>query len=67
MNRIVFTFDDDLLRDATKHQRIVNTCTGVVYVDQLKVTIGRCIANLELIATVNEPEDMLREVEYLPL
>jgi len=43
------------------------TFAGVVYAHQLRVNIGRCIADLELIAKATEPEDWLNRLEYLPL
>ena len=33
----------------------------------MNVTIGQCVADLELIAKVYEPADMANRVEYLPL
>jgi hypothetical protein len=34
---------------------------------RLNVTIGQCVADLELIAKGYEPEDMVNRFEYLPL
>jgi hypothetical protein len=67
LGRVLFTQDDDLLREATERQRHSVAFAGVIYGHQLKVTIGQCIGDLELIATVNEPEDCANRVEYLPL
>ena len=33
----------------------------------LRITIGRCVQDLELIAKAGEPEEMANRVEYLPL
>jgi len=65
--RIVFTQDDDFLREAAERQARQQYFTGVVYAHQLKVTIGQCIADLELIAKLGEPEEFANRVEYLPL
>jgi hypothetical protein len=65
--RVLFTHDDDLLREAAEHQRYGIAFAGVVYAHQLKVTIGQCIRDLELIAKVNDPEDCANQVIYLPL
>ncbi len=36
-------------------------------IHQLRITVGQAIRDLELLATVYEPEDMENRVEYLPL
>jgi hypothetical protein len=35
--------------------------------NQLRVTIGQCINDLEIIAKAGEPEDFHNRVEHLPL
>jgi hypothetical protein len=40
---------------------------GVIYVHQLKLTIGQTIAELELIARAGNPGDFRNRIEYLPL
>jgi hypothetical protein len=67
LGRVLFTQDDDLLREAAERQRHGVAFAGVIYGHQLKVTIGQCISDLALIAKVNEPEDCANRVEYLPL
>jgi len=39
---------------------------GVVYAHQLAISIGQAVRDLELIAKVLDPGDMLNRVEYLP-
>ncbi len=67
LGRVLFTHDEDLLREAAERQQRGERFAGVVYAHQLKVTIGQCIRDLELLATVNEPEDCANRVEYLPV
>lgn len=67
LGRVLFSQDDDLLREAAHLQRTGISFAGVVYAHQLKVTDGKAIDDLELIAKVYEPEDMESRVEYLPL
>lgn len=67
LGRILFSQDDDLLREAAERQANGQPFAGVVYAHQLKVSIGQCIADLELIAKVGEPEDFANRVEYLPV
>ena len=56
--RALFTRDADLLTEAVRRQRARLTFAGVIYAHQLHVTLGQCIADLELIANVGEPADL---------
>jgi hypothetical protein len=40
---------------------------GVIYVSQLKIAIGKCVADLELLAELTDPAEWMSRVEYLPL
>ena len=66
LDRVLFSQDDDLLREATRRQAAGEAFAGVVYAHQLKVTIGGCIEDLTLIAEVGEPADLANAVEFLP-
>jgi hypothetical protein len=65
--RVIFTQDEDFLREAHRRQEDGRDFVGVIYAHQLNMTIGQCVNDLELIAKVYEPEDWERRVEYLPL
>lgn len=67
LNRVIFTRDDDLLALAGQRQRTGVYFPGVVYAHQLRVSIGACIHDLELIAQVGEPGDLADSVQFLPL
>jgi hypothetical protein len=67
LEHALFTQDDDLLREAAERQRQGVAFAGIIYAHQLKVTIGQCIRDLELIAKTSEPGDCANRVEYLPL
>lgn len=67
LSRVLFSRDEDLLREAKLCHASGRSFAGVIYAHQLRVTIGRCIEDLELIAKVCEPEDLRNRVEYLPL
>jgi hypothetical protein len=67
LGRVLFSQDEDLLSEAARRQYSGETFAGVIYAHQLKVTIGQCINDLELIAQVGEPEEFANRVEYLPL
>ena len=64
---MLFTRDDDLLAEATRRQREGIPFHGIVYAHQLRVSIGRCVEDLDLIAKVAEPVDLMAQVVFLPL
>lgn len=67
LERVLFTRDDDLLIEATKRQRDGISFYGVIYAHQLRVSIGTCIEDLEIIAKAGETEDLMNGVKFLPL
>ena len=67
LGRVLFTQDDDLVVEAVRRQRDDIPFSGVIYAHQLRTSIGRCIQDLELIASAGEPEDMADRIEFLPL
>lgn len=64
---VLFTQDEDLLREAAQRQERGEAFAGVIYAHQLKVTVGQCIRDLEVIALAGVSEDFANRVEYLPL
>ncbi len=67
LGRVLFTRDHDLLQEATKRQRSGLPFNGVIYAHQLRVSIGACIRDLEIIAKAGEPGDLQKLVQFLPL
>jgi hypothetical protein len=67
LERVLFTQDDDFLVEATKRQREGIPFRGVIYAHQLRVSIGTCIHDFEIIAKAGEPEDLINRVQFLPL
>ncbi|MCQ3980799.1 MAG: hypothetical protein DPW09_45955 [Anaerolineae bacterium] len=67
LGRVMFSQDEDLLVEAQRRQAEGLPFTGVIYAHQMRVTIGHCIRDLELIAQAADPEDLANRVEYLPL
>lgn len=67
LGRTLFSQDDDLLVEAHHRQASGIPFSGLVYGHPMHVTIGDCIRDLELIAKVADPEDLLNWVEFLPL
>lgn len=66
LERVLFTMDDDLLVEAAARQSQGVAFGGVIYAHQLRVSIGACVRDLELIAKVGEPEDLRGRVQFLP-
>ena len=67
VGRVLFTRDDDLLAEATQRQQAGISFRGVIYAHQLRVSIGRCVEDLEIIAKAGEPEDLMNQVMFLPI
>lgn len=67
LRRIVFTQDSDFLREAVVRSRAATAFPGIVYAHPLHITIGRMIADLELLGKEADPHEMANHVEHLPL
>lgn len=67
LGRVLFTRDEDLLKEASRRQQEGVPFNGVIYAHQLRVSIGLCVQDLEYIAKVGEPTDLQDSVKYLPL
>ena len=64
---VLFTRDYDLLQEAATRQRNKMSFNGSIYAHQLRVSVGICIRDLEIIAKAGESEDLENRVEFLPL
>jgi hypothetical protein len=67
LGRVLFTRDDDFIVEAVRRQREGIDFHGVIYAHQLRVSIGTCVQDLEIIAKAGELEDLMNEVKFLPL
>ncbi|GAB1470628.1 hypothetical protein MASR2M66_15060 [Chloroflexota bacterium] len=56
-----------MLEEAAKFHRAGRIFSGVIYAHQLRVTIGVCVQDLEIIAKSTDENDMENQVIYLPL
>jgi hypothetical protein len=56
-----------LLVEAARRQRRGREFSTVVFAHQLRVTIGGCVADLELIARSLRPDEAKNRVVHLPL
>jgi predicted nuclease of predicted toxin-antitoxin system len=67
LNRILVTFDSDLLVEAQLRQQFKIFFAGVIYAHSIRLSIGQKIEQLEIVAKVSEPEDLINKVLYLPI
>lgn len=67
LKRALFTQDDDLIAESVKRQENNIHFYGVIYAHQLRVPIGICVRDLELIAKAGEPDDIINKIQFLPL
>lgn len=67
LKRTIFTYDDDFLVEVTKRQRSGRLFYGLIYAHHLRVSIGTCINDLELLARYGEVEEIKNQIMFLPL
>lgn len=67
LGHILFTRDQDLLKEAAARLGKGERFATVVFAGQLEVSIGRCVADLEVIAKAAEPQEAVNQIVYLPL
>lgn len=67
LGRVLFTQDNDLLLEGATRQKKGIPFNGVIYAHQMRVSIGTCIHDLEIIAKAGEAEDLLNKIQFLPL
>ena len=66
LDRVLFSQDDDLLAEANLRLETGVRFVGLVYAQQIDLSIGQAVRDLELIAKEYEPEDIENRIEYLP-
>jgi predicted nuclease of predicted toxin-antitoxin system len=66
LGRVLFTQDDDLLREAAVRQANAAHFSGVVFAHQESVSIGQCVRDLEMMVLAGAPEDFVDLVYFLP-
>jgi hypothetical protein len=67
LKRAIFTHDDDLLIEATKRHRAGQIFYGVIYAHHLRVSIGTCVKDLEILTRFSNIEEIKNQVIFLPL
>src|SRR5262249_9775661 len=67
LGRVLVSQDEDLLREGAKRLSEHKDFSGIIYAHQLRITIGRMVEDLELIARATSAEEWWGRIEYLPL
>jgi predicted nuclease of predicted toxin-antitoxin system len=67
LGRILFTQDQDFLREGAERQRSGEPFAGVIFAAQSVAMIGAYIRDLELVASASDAEEYLDRVVHLPL
>jgi len=67
LGRVLFAFDADMLREATRRQRTGGQFSGLVFAHPTRISVGACIRDLEFIAKAGDLEDLANQIIYLPL
>lgn len=67
LGRLLFTFDNDLLKEAARRQRMGISFAGVAYCHLLDTHVGQLVNDLELISLGTFPGELDNQVIYLPL
>lgn len=66
LDRVIVTYDQDFLSEAQRRQAEGIRFAGICYAPKRSVVIGQMIADLELLATISEPEEVANRVFFLP-
>jgi Domain of unknown function (DUF5615) len=66
LGRIIFTHDTHFKAVAEDWQRQGKTFSGLLFGNQLGVTIGTYVKDLELIAKATDPPEWVNVVQHLP-
>jgi hypothetical protein len=66
LGRVLFTYDDDHLAEASRRQAEGQRFAGIVFIPSRNIAIGSCISDLAALAS-GDPEEMENCVQYLPL
>ena len=66
LRRIIFTQDSRFKAMAEDWQRQGKTFAGLLFGNQLGVTVGTYVKDLELIAKATEPAEWVNVVQHLP-
>jgi predicted nuclease of predicted toxin-antitoxin system len=67
LGRVVYTHEQDYLVLASRWLQENRAFPGIIFSQQEKVSIGKTIEDLELIARLLEGQEMANRIQFLPL
>jgi len=67
LERVLFSQDEDFLAEANRRQDKEINFTGVIYAHKLRISVGDCVRDLEIITKTAYPQELNSCVQYLPL
>jgi Domain of unknown function (DUF5615) len=67
LGRVLVSQDADLLREGAKWLMEHRDFSGIIYVHQLRITVGQMVDDLELIINATSQEEWRGRIEYLPI
>lgn len=67
LDRVMFSFDADMLRETKRRYREGDSFAGLIFAHPMRISVGDCIRDLEIIAKTGEPSDLANQIVYLPL
>ncbi|MBX3292042.1 MAG: DUF5615 family PIN-like protein [Acidobacteria bacterium] len=66
LGRILYTHDDDLVKEAVRRLRIGKLFSGVIYSHQLWSPVNRCAEDIQLIAESIDSNELTGVLEFIP-
>lgn len=66
LDRTVFSMDDDFLAITHRWLQTGREFAGLVYSQQMHISIGQAIHDLEIIAKALTPQEMHNRIEFIP-
>jgi len=67
LERALFSCDEDLLIEGQRRQTKDIYFAGVIYIHLLRISIGKCIEDLEFLSLAANKEDLENQIVFLPL
>ena len=67
LGRVMGSFDADMLAIGTQRQRAGISFVGIIYAHPTRISAGKLLQELELIAKVGELQELQNTIVYRPL
>jgi predicted nuclease of predicted toxin-antitoxin system len=67
LGRLLYAQDEDMITEGKRRQAAGIPYPGVIYCHQLKLSVGRRVIDLEIIAKYGDPAEYENRVTHLPI